>query len=459
LRQDGFGIFKPNVSRVNRVITITPKCPSAVWATGSADIVININDNNIGGSIVPKIIRKNGVIVSVAASSTVGYVYTFLNLGPATYIFDTYINDCNKHVFDTVIIKPYIFPSLSGSKAFQCDNGNYSVTANVSGGTPPYTYEIFGSEPALPSIIAPPQASPVFNIANGANYSLIRLRVVDACGNASLYDANVLPLSNFLVFSDSVDCFNHSLTLRVDSIANAVYTWYKRIVPNDSIIVGTGPSYYVPVIAASDTGRYFCIISINNGCVIKFANYRITGGCGTVLPVPVTLYGEKMDNANRLYWRADNASSSVYHLQRSTNSISGFETINIVSNAGNGEIFYRDTNPLTNDNYYRLSIIAKDGTIDYSNLVLIKKTKAGISIYPNPVNSLLYISVNSKLSQKFSVSISNLVGQLVFTKNYTDIQNAVLIIPRNAQMTGGMYLLTVTTLPGNEQQVFKLIYR
>jgi trimeric autotransporter adhesin len=162
---------------------------------------------------------------------------------------------------------------------------------------------------------------------------------------------------------------------------------------------------------------------------------------------------------NRLYWRADNASSMVYHLQRSANSLAGFETINIVTGIGNGEIFYKDLNPPVNDNYYRLKIISKDGDVDYSNLVLIKKSKAGISIYPNPVNSVLYVSVNSLSAQNYSISIKNLVGQLVFAKDYSDIQTGVISIPRNAQITSGMYLLTVTSLKNDEKMVFKLIYR
>jgi SprB repeat/Secretion system C-terminal sorting domain len=453
------GLVSSNVSRVNRVVSTVIKCPSAVWANGSADVVIDINDNNIGGNIIPKIIMKNGQTVSVNATTTVGYVYTFSNLGPATYIFDTYISDCNKHVFDTVVVRAYQFPGLTSSKAFQCDNQSYTVTASVTGGRPPFMYEIFGSVPAVPSIVTAPQASPVFTINNGASYSLIRLRVVDACGNASLYDANVLPLSNFLVFTDSLECFNHSLTLRVDSIANATYSWYKRVIPNDSILVGAGPSYYVPNLTPSDTGRYFCIISINNGCVTKVANYKVSGWCGNVLPVPVTLHGEKMDNANRLYWQADKASSNKYHLQRSANSLSGFQTIMATDYAGNGEIFYKDINPPLNDSYYRLEIVGKDGGVDYSNIVLLKKSVTGISIYPNPINSVLYISVNSLQSQSFSISISSLAGQRLFDKTYTDIQDAVLTIPRKSGITSGMYLLTITFLRSNEKQVFKLVYR
>jgi hypothetical protein len=68
------------------------------------------------------------------------------------------------------------------------------VGASVSGGSAPYTYQIIGSAPSLPSINTVTQASPVFNITNGITYSLVRLRAIDACGNATLNDVSILPL-------------------------------------------------------------------------------------------------------------------------------------------------------------------------------------------------------------------------------------------------------------------------
>ena len=155
----------PIISVANRVITVSPKCPSGIWPNGSADVVININDNNIGGDIIPKIIKKNGIGVSINASLTTGYKYTFLDLGPAVYIFDTYITDCDKHLYDTVEVHLYIFPVLSGSNAYQCDSNGFNISVNVAGGVGPYTYEIIGSVPAFPSIASAPQASPFFAIS------------------------------------------------------------------------------------------------------------------------------------------------------------------------------------------------------------------------------------------------------------------------------------------------------
>lgn len=451
-------LISPNISIVNRIITVTPKCPSGIWPNGSADVLVNITNNNIGGNISPKIIKKNAVAVSINPSSSIGYNYTFLNLGPATYIFDTYINDCNKHIYDTVIVKPYIFPDLLGSKAYQCDNNSFNVQVQVTGGAGPYLYEIIGSVPSIPSIITPPQTSPVFTINNGTIYSLIRLRAVDGCGNAGLYDLSVLPLANFIVTSDSLECFNHSLTLRVDSIANAIYTWYKRIVPNDSIIVGTGPAYYIANLLPSDTGRYFCKVVVNNGCLIKFANYIITGFCGGVLPNNYTLTGTKQANGNILYWNANQVNTQMYSLEKRINDNDAYHTINSTFITGTTAYSFIDKNPCAGNNFYRLKVISQDNSFKYSNIVLLRNTKLDISIYPNPVKTELFISIANDTHKNYSMEVNNKEGQKIIFNRYKNIQNGLIKFSRLSEMVPGLYFFTITDLMTGDKQTFRIVY-
>jgi hypothetical protein len=449
----------PVISIVSRVISITPRCPSGIWPNGSADVLVNITNNNIGGDIKPKIIKKNGVAVSINPSSTSGYIFTFLNLGPATYIFDTYIEDCSKHLYDTVVVRPYIYPVLSGSNAYQCDNNGFSIGVNVAGGIAPYMYEIIGSVPASPSIITPPQASPVFTFNNGTTYSLIRLRAVDGCGNAGLYDVSVLPLANFIVTSDSLECINYRLTLRVDSIANAVYTWYKRIIPNDSIIVGTGPSYTIPILLPSDTGRYFCKIVVNNGCLVRFANYVVTGFCGAILPVDYVLSGTKTAEGNKLFWSAGASGTKTYELQKAVNNISDFKTIGSIDNTGVVSYSYIDKNRDAGNTYYRLKIISGNSMVKYSNIVLIKDSQFGINVYPNPVHNMLYIALKGGLPGSYLVELNTMQGQKIMSRMYSNIQNHIIEYPRDPAISNGIYILVITDLQNNQKQNIKIIYK
>ncbi len=449
----------PIVSVVNRVLSTSGRCPSAKWTSGSSDVFVDINDNNIGGSIYPVLVKKNGIPAIVYSTTGVGYDFKFADLEPAVYIFQTYIQNCNKYVYDTLTVKKYKYPDLSGTKAYQCDNNGFTVSVDATGGIAPYVYEIFGSSPSFPSIIALPQPTSLFSINTGIDYSLIRLRAIDGCGNAGLYDASVLPLANFIVFADAKDCYNSNMTLRVDSIPNATYTWYKRVPNGDSVLVGTGPSYNMPSLSISDTGRYVSKILVNNGCLIKQAGYIITGSCASALPVNITLSGSKYQNANNVFWKSTTAEVKQFVLQRSFTGKNDFQDINTTANRGVQEYSFIDKNPAGENNFYRVKVVTVDNTVKYSNIIWLKNTKFDISFYPNPVNTTLYISISNATPKDYGIEITNSLGQHIFSKTYYKIQDAVINFPRAAGMAPGIYSVLVTDLQTNEQQTYKLIYK
>jgi len=452
-------LVTPVVSVVRRDIAVTPKCPSSTLLNGYADVLIDITNNNIGGNITPKVIKKNGISVSINPSLSLGYRYTFLGMAPATYIFDTYIDDCNAHQYDTVVVSPYFFPDLNSSRAYQCDNGSFVINVNAVNGISPFQYEIFGSTPAFPSILSGPQSNPVFNINNGTSYSLVRLRVVDGCGNASLKDVSVLPLASLLVFADNRECFNQSLTLRVDSLENATYTWYKRIPVNDSVIVGTGPSYFIPNLQLSDTGRYVCKIVVLSGCAVRIANYLLTGYCGGVLPFGITLSGSKQTNGNKLVWNNEHGALQEYSLQKSSGINSQFQTIMSYANGVEGQNTYLDTKPLPGNNFYRLQYKDDNGSIKYSNIVQIQNTNFDIVVYPNPVNNLFSISFSNNGPKDYLVEVNNILGQKVFSRKFIHVQNEVISIDRNTAITAGLYSLTIKDMQSQETKIVKLIFK
>jgi hypothetical protein len=451
--------INPVISVLDRVITFNTQCPSAKWTSGSADVLIDITGNNIGGTINSTIISKNFSPVSINPTSASGYTYTFADLGPAIYIFDTYVNTCSRHFYDTVTVKTYVFPDLYGTKAYQCSNQSFTVNANAINGKAPYMYEIFGSSPALPSIISAPQASPVFTINNGSSYSLIRLRVLDACGNASLYDASVLPLANFIVYPQSQECFNQNLSLKVDSIPNADYYWYKRTDPNDSTLVGSGATLYFPSLLISDTGRYFSKVVVNNGCLEKYSNYVLTGFCGVVLPINIKLNGSKQNDANKLYWNKGTEGIKEYGLERISKNGIDFQAIARITNNGSAAYSFVDNNPLNGNNIYRLKFTDFDNKIKYSNTVSIKNSKSEISLYPNPVNGILYISVANTAPKDYVIEINNLRGQKISSKRFDNIQNAIIEYPRSSAIIPGVYSISITDILNHEKKTYKIIYK
>ena len=215
-------------SYLNHVSSAILKCPSGKYPNGSGDIKTTASTNM--GSLLVKIIKKDNSTLSptLSPNTIISGVYTFQDLGPGKYILSYKANDaCNIFYYDTVVLSPYQYPNLNRSSAYKCISNGFSIEAVVSDGVGPFKYEIIGSSPTAPSIVAGPQVSPFFSINNGVNYSLVRLRAIDACGNATLADASILPLANNGIVS-SFNCFQIATTLRIDTVYNATYAWYKK---------------------------------------------------------------------------------------------------------------------------------------------------------------------------------------------------------------------------------------
>ena len=228
--------------------------------------------------------------------------------------------------------------ALAPSGAYQCDNNSFSVGAVVSGGISPYNYQIIGSVPSAPVINTAMQSNPVFTINNGMQYSLVRLRAMDACGNATLNDVSILPLANTIVTATS-NCIYQATTLSVDVVPNATYTWYKKsnMSSTDSVMIGTSPTYSIPAISVADTGIYVNVMSVNSGCLTRISYFNLNGLCNGLflLPTPITLTGKIVNgNSNLLNWTVPGGINNSEYIIERANGNNGFTDVGMVPATG-----------------------------------------------------------------------------------------------------------------------------
>lgn len=438
----------PVNSVLKRVITVSGKCPSGSLANGSADVVLNFVNNNIGGQIRSEIIRQNGSVVSIAGvrSGPNNYISTFSNLAPGTYVISTEARLCNNFVFDTVVVKPYLSPDLLKSAAYRCDNNSLSVGAAVTGGVGPFQYAIIGSNPVLPNIISAPQTNPLFTINNATDYSLIRLRAVDACGNAGLNDIGIVPLGAVTI-SAGYDCYYVKMILQADSIPNTTYRWYKKTGATDSLFIGTGSKYIIPYLLPTDTGRYVSVLSVNNGCISRLANFNVTAGCTGVLQQGVSLSGKLNSQGNAdLNWMVSGTNNfTQFEVERSSVLNGTFVTIGKVKAEVNQlrSYVFTDQSAAAGINYYRLKISRTDQGTLYSNTVVIYAETEKITFYPNPVQTDLYINFTNARGDH-QVSITDLAGRKILELRSLHKQQEILHSPAGIyQLRAGIYVVTV----------------
>jgi len=434
----------------SRSYTVQNKCPGASWVNGSGDIHGSIITNM--GSISSTIIARNGTYFwpGILPTSNNGVQVEFTDLEPGTYIIRSSENLCGWSYFDTVNIHPYQFPSLANGQAFQCDIGGFSISAQVHNGIGPFMYEIIGSTPSTPSIITAPQASPVFTINNGNMYSLIRLRVVDACGNASLGDGSILPLAlNGIVANNN--CLMEPTTLSVDYIYGASYRWYKKqtIDAIDSTFLGIANHINIPQVMIGDTGIYVCYLSINNGCIERTYTYNLVGDCYMILPLKLASFtGRRESSINNLYWKTLSETNLLHFIIERKNSIGAYQPVGRVAAIGNSNQLlsytFKDKSPLAGRNFYRLKMVDLDGRFSYSNIVsLATEQQREIFVYPNPAKDFINISFNIKENRSYAIKCFDATGRMVTEQKYTAAAGNQLQIKRTNTIQPGIYLLHI----------------
>jgi len=180
------------------------------------------------------------------------------------------------------------------------------------------------------------------------------------------------------------------------------------------------------------------------------ASFNLTFA-GASLPVKLSSFtGTAFNNYNQLYWTLD----LFYNVQQIVIEKSGdgqtFAPIGSIPGASvstNGT--FKDDQPFTGDNYYRLAIINTDGTKDYSTIVLLKrKDSFQVTVYPNPVHGLLNIDINGIVPGAYSFTLYNAIGQRVQYRAATlagyheTVQLDVTRLPQ------GIYHLSVSNAKG-----------
>jgi len=457
----GTRLVTPVLSTFNSSLNIVAKCPSGTYQNGSSELTIVVSSNL--GTIRPVIIKKDAATVNILYNTSTTTIYKWIDLEPATYVVQYNLpGSCNNKVYDTIAVGPYQFPQLDKSASYQCDNNSFSVGANVTGGAPPFMYEIIGSVPAAPSIVAGPQASPVFNINNGNIYSLVRLRVIDYCGNATLNDVSVLPLQN-MVISASNDCYYSSVLLTVDSIPNATYEWYFKTSATDSNLISTNRVHEIPYMTPTDVGTYVCRISVNSGCLVRLSYYTVTGQCTPLLAGKLELAGKPMAGTHYLNWNHFNSGDIVaYMVEKKQVGNDRFVTIGQVNVPGGSnpvQFAYTDEKPGTGASQYRIKAVDRNGKVIYSNTILMNSTgKASLQVFPNPVKQMVNISLPSNSRSDYSISLMAANGQLVYNKEVRGGNTGVITIKREPSMKAGLYFLKIQDIVSGTIQIEKLVF-
>lgn len=170
-----------------------------------------------------------------------------------------------------------------------------------------------------------------------------------------------------------------------------------------------------------------------NGSTSNWVAGQVTTSCAALPVELISFTGRATEAGNLLQWiTATEENNEGFQVQRSSDG-RDFQTIGWVAGAGTTlatqQYEYRDDQPLTGLNYYRLQQVDYDGTTDYSEVITVVRASKtnGIVAYPNPVSDLLTLE-----NAQGTATLFNALGQPIkqFNILHTPFQVDLSDLPR-----------------------------
>jgi hypothetical protein len=202
-----------------------------------------------------------------------------------------------------------------------------------------------------------------------------------------------------------------------------------------------------------------CSASNVYGCAT--INFSGALGCVTLALAPVN-FTAALGNLNEvgLSWTsAADFNTDHFSVQRSNNG-QDWSTIGEIQfngyNSLNADYTFTDPSPSTGTNDYRLQIVDKDGTINYSKTVPVTLQggmNSSISIYPNPISTQTFHLKNTS-SSSLMVNIYNISGLLLWRTALTGQNEYQVNMPASVPHNQSILIQVIST---EKTQCFKVL--
>ncbi len=161
---------------------------------------------------------------------------------------------------------------------------------------------------------------------------------------------------------------------------------------------------------------------------------------------------------NHLDWTTLNEQETDYFQVQSSKDGFNFSSIQKIAAAGNfeGELSYSyEDQPPFSKTYYRIQLVNLDGSISYSNVVVLtQKGYFGVDVFPNPATDFVRFELKSNYTGGVHLMIHDITGKLILEKQWEVNPNHQEIIPTH-QYSAGLYTYTLTF--NNQTESGKLI--
>ncbi len=268
--------------------------------------------------------------------------------------------------------------------------------------------------------------------------------------NISTYRYIIKPTNGSATFDSTIIHFKVSKIVGISSPSTVKV--YKRSTP------GVG--------AFTDLGAHYN--ATNGDIYVTVTDFSEFVFASDVAPLPVTLINfetnYKAGNVNLSWQTASEINNKYFSVERSINGLE-WEPIAHVEGHGNSQALqhYSEIDNLegivpNGTIYYRLKQVDFNGKYQYSNIrsVNLSNTALSVSVFPNPVNSMLNVRWVNSSNETTILRLTDLNGICVYTQNISEngLMDKQIDLRKLAK---GIYVLQI--ISGNKVDASQSIYK
>lgn len=154
-----------------------------------------------------------------------------------------------------------------------------------------------------------------------------------------------------------------------------------------------------------------------------FSPFTIGFGLASALPTHlVSFTGKKAPKETiELLWRiTDNSTPEVFEVMRSSDGVN-FGKIGTVRGAEQVRSYeFADASILAGNNYYRLRMLDKDGSVTYSTIIVVSNSSKGVylhSVTPSVVQGRTRLNIQSSENSNMQLVVTDINGRIVHRQN------------------------------------------
>ncbi|PZF74050.1 DUF7948 domain-containing protein [Taibaiella soli] len=226
---------------------------------------------------------------------------------------------------------------------------------------------------------------------------------------------------------------------------------------NDSVNTASPVVVPISVISPANSANYVVRVGVRANTAFTAADFTapITNGEWEdyIAPLnPLAVYltsftATKNGNTGLLQWTTDNNTEGEYFkVERSIDGQYWEELgrVNAIKTAGAMTYHLTDNAPVQGRNYYRLRIIATDGSYKLSPVRQLNfgKIPVTISVLPNPAHDIATVAFSEPTSEDLSINLVDGLGQLITTYKIPS-GTTRYALPSLAGLARGVYYLDV----------------